>query len=244
MRHQHVVSGHATSGILVAVCDVATAADRYGHLLSAVERTGAAAYPPHRAREFTAGRGLLRWALGHTLEAGAAASRIVLTDRGKPVLADRPTTGISLSHSGGTVAVAVAVGRAVGIDLQAPVPVTDGLLRRCCTPEQQRELAALEPDRRPTALARRWTILEAHAKATGRGLTRSPGRFPGPLLARRGHGRDFAWRTLPPLGGCAAALAFDGPAHRVRLRIALPAGTPGPRRTVHDTHPHREAPTR
>lgn len=215
-----MVSRRDPADVFVACSSLATAA-RYGHLLSAEETAHAASCPPRRAREFSAGRALLRWALARSLGPWAASSRVALTERGKPVLADLPATGISLSHGGGTVAAAVAVGRAVGIDVQGPVPVTEGLLRRCCTPEQQGELAALAPEGRPAALARRWVIHEAHAKATGRGLTRRPGRFPGPLLAHSGQRQGFVWRVLPPVGPCAAAVVFDGPAESVCVRVAL-----------------------
>lgn len=215
-----MVTGRAGHDVLVA-CAPVTAAARHGHLLSAEESARAAAFAPRRAQEFTAGRALLRWALGRSLGSWARTCRIGVTERGKPVLADLPATGISVSHGGGATAVAVAVGRAVGVDTQPPVPPTPGLLRRCCSPEQQRELATLPSERQPAALARRWTIHEALVKATGQGLSRRPGGYPGPLLVDSGRWQHLGWQTLPPVGSCAVTVAYDGPGQRPTVRYAL-----------------------
>ncbi|MYV49607.1 4'-phosphopantetheinyl transferase superfamily protein [Streptomyces sp. SID2888] len=215
-----MVTGRGGSDVLVACAPLAVAGARHD-LLSPAESARAAAYPPMRAREFTAGRALLRWALARRLGPGARTCRIGVTGRGKPVLEDLSSAGISISHSGETVAVAVSAGVAVGIDAQAPVPPTPGLLSRCCSPEQQRELFALPPERRAAALARRWTIHEACAKATGEGLTRRPRICPGPLLADTGRWCHLGWRALPPVLECALAVAFSRPAERAVVRVAL-----------------------
>ncbi|WP_214976870.1 4'-phosphopantetheinyl transferase superfamily protein [Streptomyces sp. ISL-100] len=213
---------------LLVACAPTAAAVRHAHLLSAEESLQAEAFAPRRAREFTAGRALLRWALERSLGSWVRATRVARTDRGKPVLEDLPSIGISVSHSGETVAVAVAVGRAVGVDIQGPTPPTAGLLNRCCSVEQQRELAVLPPERQAAALARRWTIHEACAKATGTGLKRWPETYPGALLADGGTWRALRWRVLQPLPAFALAVAFDQPHRPAVVRLALMAPEAGP----------------
>jgi len=205
--------------VLVAYAPLATAAR--AHLLSATEADRAVGMPPARAREFTAGRALLRWTLGHRFGSSARTCPIEVTGNGKPVVRDLPPTGVSISHSGGTVAVAVSAGRAVGVDVQAPVPPTPGLLRRCCSPEQQRELSALPTEQQVRALARRWTIHEACLKATGEGLSRRGGTCTGALFATTGRWRTLHWRVLPSHGACALAVAFEAPTAATVVRRLL-----------------------
>ncbi|MFH8476215.1 4'-phosphopantetheinyl transferase family protein [Streptomyces sp. NPDC018000] len=205
--------------VLVACAPFAAASRR--ELLSGKEAVRAASFPPVRAREFAAGRALLRWALGYLFGSGARACRIGVTGKGRPMVEDLPSTGVSISHSGGMVAVAVSTDRAVGVDIQAPVPPTPGLLRRCCSPEQQRELFALPAAQQASALARRWTIHEACVKATGEGLSRRGEICPGPLFASVGRCRAFGWRVLPSYGVCAVAVAFSGPAEGAVVRRLL-----------------------
>lgn len=215
-----MVRGLAHPDILVA-CAPAEATARHAHLLSAEESRQAQAFAPRRAREFTAGRALLRWALERGLGSWTRACRIGRTERGKPVLEDLPSTGISVSHSGETVAAAVAVGRVVGVDIQCPVPPTTGLLDRCCSRAQRRELTVLPPERQAAALARRWAIHEACAKATGTGPISRPETYPGALLADGGTWRNLRWRVLQPLPASAVAIAFDQPHRSAVLRLAV-----------------------
>ncbi|MBU6533254.1 4'-phosphopantetheinyl transferase family protein [Streptomyces sp. NPDC057245] len=221
-----MVGTPARHDVLVA-CAPAGAATRHAHLLSTEESRRAGAFAPRRAQEFTAGRALLRWALERGLGSWTRTCRIGRTDQGKPLLEGHPATGVSISHSSGAVAVAVAVGRAVGVDIQGPVPPTTGLLERCCSRSQRHELALLPPDRRATALARRWAIHEACAKTTGTGPISRPETYPGVLLADGGRWRNLRWRVLQPLPGAAVAVAFDQPHHPAVLRLAVLAPETG-----------------
>ncbi|TXS12563.1 4'-phosphopantetheinyl transferase superfamily protein [Streptomyces sp. adm13(2018)] len=226
---------------ILVVCATTAAAAAHAPLLSSEELRRARRYAPHRAQEFTAGRALLRWALERSLGRWTRTCRIGATDRGKPVLVDLPDTGISVSHSQGTIAVAVAGGRTVGIDVQGPVPPTPGLLRRCCSPAQQRELAALPAERQDVAVARRWAIHEACAKATGTTPINLPAPHPGPLLADSGSRRGLRWRVLHPLHGAAVCVAYDErPRPPATLAVALlaPHRAPGS-----PTHPPEDGPT-
>ena len=197
----------------------------YESLLAAEDRESAGHLPAGRAREFRAGRTLLRWALRRRLGGWALACRVGTTERGKPYLTDAPNTGVSVSHGGGIVAVAVAPGRAVGIDTEPPVRPTPALVRRCCSAGQSTELEALPDGRRAAALARCWTVHEACAKATGRGLTQRFAAYPGPLLADAGRWGALGWQALPAVAGCAVTVAYGTPTPAPWIRLAVPDPT-------------------
>ncbi|RZD87860.1 4-phosphopantetheinyl transferase [Streptomyces albidoflavus] len=214
-----MVSDREGTGVVVACGPVAAMARH--DLLSEAEAARAITFPPARAAEFAAGRALLRWTLAHHFGGAAGDWGIGVAPQGGPVLLGLPSTGVSISHSGGGVAVAVGAGRAVGVDIQGPVTPTPGLLRRCCSPAQRQEMAALPAHRQAAAMARRWTVHEACAKATGRGLPRRGEPGPGPLFARSGRWRGYAWHVLPHHGPGSVAVAFDGPPDGAAIRHLL-----------------------
>lgn len=75
---------------------------------------------------------------------------------------------VSLSHTSGAVAVALAA-HPVGIDIE-PVACARDPLRlaaRCFAPEEAAALRDMAPSARPRAFARLWTAKEAMLKATG-----------------------------------------------------------------------------
>ncbi len=84
---------------------------------------------------------------------------------GKPFIPGCPLF-VSLSHSGGYAAAAVS-DLAVGIDLQELRKVSDGVLRRVYSPEEQSWVS--EGDRTLRAI-RLWTMKEAYGKLTGSGI--------------------------------------------------------------------------
>ncbi|WP_181763926.1 4'-phosphopantetheinyl transferase family protein [Streptomyces albidus (ex Kaewkla and Franco 2022)] len=213
-------SPERTREVLV-VCAGLSAVPQRPELLADTERERAAALPPIRAREYRAGRALLRWALGRSLGEYALQYRIGTTGRGRPVVREAPDIGVSISHGGGVVAVAVARGRNVGVDTEQPVPPRPGLVRRCCSPAQRQELAAEPSGRQASLLARCWTVHEARAKAAGTGLPRRFPVLPGPLRADGGVAGGIGWRVLPSFAGAAVTVAFGAPWHRPRLRLAV-----------------------
>jgi len=77
---------------------------------------------------------------------------------GKPYVVDGPP--FNVSHSGDWVAVAVAAGGAVGVDIECVRPVKPRVARRVFG------TAELMPDE----FTRRWAIAEACVKADGRGI--------------------------------------------------------------------------
>jgi 4'-phosphopantetheinyl transferase len=126
-------------------------------------------------RDFIAAHALLRVMLGTYL--GVASDRIdFATDpHGKPMLHGQPDSsplGISLSHSRGLVACALADDRAVGVDVQ-PIDGTVDVMtiaRRFFAPEEVAALNACVPQQRASRFCEMWTLKEALFKALGLGL--------------------------------------------------------------------------
>jgi phosphopantetheine--protein transferase-like protein len=85
----------------------------------------------------------------------------------------RETVDISIAHTSGVVAAAIAVNGRIGIDLErADRDLTDDFSRSVFTPEEQ-ELAAQSGESQ-TTLMRCWCAKEALAKALGTGIRYSP----------------------------------------------------------------------
>ncbi len=164
------------------------------------EAAFAATLPRDRAAEHRASRGLLRAVLARIGDADAARAPLAATRRGQPYLPDLPFLSVSLSHSDGWVAVAVGVHRPVGIDVQVPVPVEPGMIRRCCSPRLADVLAALPESRRAGEFAWIWTVQEACVKAAGTGLGGCPWRIPVPRRPRSGTWNGYRWRTIDGFG--------------------------------------------
>jgi 4'-phosphopantetheinyl transferase len=100
--------------------------------------------------------------------------RIERAPNGKPRL-EQPGDGgrrFSLSYSGGLVAVAVAHGREVGVDVQETRPVRrlQAIADRRFTPVEAAALRRLDGDERLALFHRLWVRKEAYLKATGEGL--------------------------------------------------------------------------
>jgi len=183
--------------------------------------------PGGRGR-FIAGRGALRAILGRYL--GVPADRLAFRygGRGKPAL---PGTGLefNLTHSGGLALLAVAGGRAVGVDIEEarPMPDADRLVERFFSPREVADYRALPAAERPAAFFRCWTRKEAYMKATGLGLGQpldgfdvalAPGDLPR-LLAVAGRPDEadrWSMVDLNPGPGYAAALMVEGAAGAIR----------------------------
>jgi 4'-phosphopantetheinyl transferase len=146
-------------------------------ILGVEERDRAARF--HRAADrdrYEAAHGGLRLILAGYLSADPAGLRFTLARHGKPALvreAGWPDLRFNLSHSGDLAAVAVAVGREVGMDVERIEPGRAGMdiaLRFF----SRREVAALrqlaESDRSRGFFAC-WTRKEAYIKGRGEGLS-------------------------------------------------------------------------
>jgi 4'-phosphopantetheinyl transferase len=136
------------------------------------------------ASVFVAERGdpdsFVREVLGSALGCEPAELRFGRTERGKPFL-EHPAGGprFSVSHSGGLVAVAVAAGREVGVDVQETRPVTRlmEIAERHFTPDESAALRGAGGDERLALFHRLWVRKEAYLKATGEGLAGSLASF-------------------------------------------------------------------
>ncbi|NUT98152.1 MAG: 4-phosphopantetheinyl transferase family protein [Saccharothrix sp.] len=125
------------------------------------------------------------------------AARLVVSSRdsGQPYLVGRPDLSVSLSHDGGWVAAAVGVGVEVGVDVQPPLPVSEGMLRRCCTPSALVALKALSTV--DVEFAWMWSAQEACVKAEGTGIGGLPWTVPVEVGQDTGVWHGVRWRRLP-----------------------------------------------
>ncbi|MCX7899762.1 MAG: 4'-phosphopantetheinyl transferase superfamily protein [Methylocystis sp.] len=100
---------------------------------------------------------------------------------GKPYLVDAPIDlRFSLSHTRGMVAVAIAKGAEIGVDVEGPRGVSDAMKlaeRYFTTPEVALLRDTPEGDARREIFLRIWTLKEAVIKAVGEGLVFGLERF-------------------------------------------------------------------
>ncbi|HYU86570.1 MAG TPA: 4'-phosphopantetheinyl transferase superfamily protein [Kribbellaceae bacterium] len=162
------------------------------------DRRAAGRLPAWRAREHLAARALLRRLLSDVVGPDAAAEPLAVRDTGQPYLPRRPDLAVSLSHTDGWVAAAAGVGVdvGVGVDAQMPFPVSDGIVRRCCTASARAMFATLAPLDRALELAWIWSVQEACVKATGEGLAGRPWRIPVEVGQRTGRWQRVRWVAL------------------------------------------------
>ncbi|MEV7187279.1 4'-phosphopantetheinyl transferase superfamily protein [Kitasatospora sp. NPDC093102] len=194
-----------------------------------------------RCSQFVNGRDLALFVTGRTLAksavgllAGIRPEEVLLRalcpdcggPHGKPWVEGKAAGWeLSLSHARDMVAVAVAHGHAVGVDVEYFVPAaTPGVpveYELVLTPAERAVVEALPVERRAKACLTLWTRKEAVLKATGEGLntsmesfTVSPAFTPPELIAW--HGPDapgrprLALADLPRVGDCHGALAVMG----------------------------------
>ena len=180
---------------------------------------------------FVAGRGILRVILGGYVAAPPDRLTISYGPRGKPFLAGREMGSLrfNLSHSQGLALYAFALGRNVGVDVEAlrPVPDADQIVERILSPSERAEFRSLPGHQKQRAFFHCWTQKEAFIKAVGDGLSLALDRFDvsvSPDEAARllrvdgdpesaGH---WMMQSLNPAPGFLGALACDG-SHRVVL---------------------------
>jgi 4'-phosphopantetheinyl transferase len=158
--------------------------DKLKELLDDDERRRAARFvrPELRSR-FAAGRGMLRTILAAYLGVAPAALRFEYNGYGKPSLA--ATTGpaphpggepldlrFNLSHSGQWALLAVALGRELGVDIEAIRPEWEfeKLAEHFFSAAEVAALMSTPDTARRRAFFSCWTRKEAYIKALGRGL--------------------------------------------------------------------------
>ena len=153
-------------------------------LLSTEEQTRAARFVFERDRQrFTLSHGLLRLILARYVGDAAGQLQFETGAHGKPALLRRSGTGqpieFSLSHSGQYALVAVANGRAVGVDIEVCRPDVDALklAQRFFAPGESQRIAQAHGEEQPRMFYRYWTGKEAYLKGRGVGLSFGLERF-------------------------------------------------------------------
>lgn len=148
---------------------------------------------------------------------------------GKPSLAPGSPLRFNLAHSNAVALVALAMGREVGVDLEALNHRTEieGLAKRFFSPPECRALLALSPEHQRAGFFHVWSQKEAYLKGRGDGVALGLDHFDvsadptveAELLAdRRDLEAPLRWRllSLDPGEGFRGALAAEGPAPVLR----------------------------
>ncbi|WP_053055698.1 4'-phosphopantetheinyl transferase family protein [Streptomyces malaysiense] len=197
------------------------------------ERSASFARPEDRGR-FTAAHGTLRAVLGSYLGVPPAEIRYARETcpccggpHGRPALLGFPADlHFSLSHRSDLVLIGVA-GEPIGVDVElVPDIGGSGELALMLHPDEQREAWALDPVRRPQAVARLWTRKEAYLKGLGTGLGRDPAMDYIGLGAPDGPRPRVDWhfRDVPVDRGYVASVATRGPMTTTAPRPARVTG--------------------
>lgn len=177
--------------------------------------------PADQRRQLLA-RGLVREALGGLAGIDPSELEFGTESRGKPHLISPANLGVNfnLSHSGEWVALVVAHGTPVGVDIEAPDPThpMEAIAQRYFGPLERASVLRTTGSARISEFYRIWTVREAYLKATGSGLSgassrdllrsdgqlqdpqwqvwrlREPSGYQGALVARRGEWAVTGWR--------------------------------------------------
>jgi 4'-phosphopantetheinyl transferase len=189
--------------------------------------------PGLRAR-FVAAHALVRTALSSYAPVAPEAWRIAPGPQGRPCLLDSPIDlHFSLSHSEGHAAVAVAMGRSIGIDLEEIDATVDvlGIAGRFFTRTEQSMLRGCSGMERPERFTTLWTIKEAVLKARGAdlasGLTTVEVQLgtSGEVLRLSAPDQPWSVTAWSPVDGLRAALAVQaGTMPPLRFFAATPLG--------------------
>ena len=205
-------------------------------ILDDEERARAARFVfEHDRRRYVAAHGALRLVLAHYVDADPRVLCFERSRHGKPRLA-RPTAGdheMNLSHSAERALIAVARGRAVGVDIEVHRPNVDvyELARSVLSSREQDAFAAVPVADQRAAFFRAWARKESFVKALGEGLACPLQSFDvsldehveSALLAcRRMPAAAAGWTTIPLDVGAGAAAAVTA-AGRLCLRRRAPS---------------------
>jgi len=168
--------------------------------LSEAERARLLCIPARaRVREFAAGRGAVRGLLARVLGMAPDVVPIVETSTGALRVEGSEWT-VSLSHAPGVIAVALARGLPLGIDVERDggASVAGCALRATGIGNDSRARSG------PEAALREWTRLEALGKALGIGIRAFCRSAPAPDV------RGFEFHPLFAMPGCTGTVAVAG----------------------------------
>ncbi|RFF28751.1 MULTISPECIES: 4'-phosphopantetheinyl transferase superfamily protein [unclassified Wenzhouxiangella] len=175
----------------------------------------------------------LRLLLAAYLGCPGKSVQLVRSDRGKPMLAGEHADSrlrFNASHSGEWLAVAIADGVAVGIDIETErlLPKSSLLARRFLSPEEGEWISGLDEPFRSRQFLKQWTARESLVKARGCGLAGCLGEmvldWQPPAIHRLpadwDNAGDMVLRSLSLPDGLVSHLsATRGPAEPVIRRI-------------------------
>jgi phosphopantetheinyl transferase len=173
-------------------------------------------YQPRRT-EAIAARVLLRFALSALVEWKTSPSEweFEKTSLGKPYVAGQPGISLSLSYSGGCVAVAISLTSTVAVDIEAPSkPVAPGKLSAYLSARERMVLSCVPEEAKARAFLKIWTLKEALAKLLEVGVSEDLSRF------------DVSQCFLEQSNGLALG-AVQAASHSIALGEAETGGAPG-----------------
>lgn len=178
------------------------------------------------ARQYAAARVLLRHALGHYLGCDAAQVALHQDGAGKPYVGDGAGIDVSISHCDGCVAIGLARGGRIGIDVESLEREHADYLtlaRQFYAPSEYEALRAAAAGQGAVRFVEAWTLKEAYVKALGVGLGKSldecvftfdagAGLGFRDSAARGAHDGDWRFRLYAALGTYRLAIATEAPA--------------------------------
>ena len=191
--------------------DLSAPRDDLSWLLAADEKERAKRFARDADRcRWTLTRGVLRLLLSRYVDTDPQALCFTRGRHGKPALSGGPPAlNFNLSHSGDIALYAVALGCAVGIDVELPRPGIDilGIAARALGDDVAQHLATLDAAMRETQFLRAWVRHEAISKCRGTGLG---------AAQIDEDASDLCVTELKVGRKGAAALAIDGPRRGIR----------------------------
>lgn len=171
------------------------------------------------ATAFLISRAVLRAVLEQLLQRPGKGVEFVVSDRGKPSLAEEiaPPLYFNTSHSRTHALVALSRLGDLGVDVEDVGPVDDRVVQRSLSSDELQKLELLDPADRERAFFRLWTIKEACAKATGVGIGIGMRKVPA-TLDDSGRWTEFMWQVLDlgPQAAAAVAVRTDTAAGAAR----------------------------
>lgn len=196
-------------------------------VLSEGERSRADGYKVQEPRDvFTLARGLLRIELSKRLDVPTGDIQFDVRPSGKPDVrpghSGRPDWRFSVSHTGPHAAVAFALGKDVGIDIERLDRFVDPLdiAKRYFTAEELQSLEKLPPEARIRAFMAGWTRKEAIVKARGHTMAESLTTLTVDLDPEAIHPRSDDAPSAPARAVCRLT-TFEFPALRLVGAVAL-----------------------
>lgn len=142
---------------------------------SAIERAAKITNSKNRLLSLS-GELLARYLLDRVFGLPVTETEFSITDKGKPVIPGRNDVHFNISHSGTTVAAAVAQSR-IGVDIEHFRKINFRIAERYFTPAELFYIHTQDEPEKTQNFFEIWTIKESFLKAIGTGLTRSLSSF-------------------------------------------------------------------